>query len=57
MLILIFLTSKKTLSEKVFSCCILIIGACEVGIALSLIVRTSRFRGIENIDNLKCEGF
>lgn len=44
-------------SSRVYICSLLVIGACEVGMALSIIVSSSRFSGLEKTNNLKCERF
>lgn len=44
-------------SSTVYICRLLVIGACEVGTALSLIVTSSRFSGLEKTNNLRCERF
>lgn len=55
--LLILVTLKNKHSTRVFMCGILILGACEVGLALRLIVKVTRFSGVENIKKIRCEAF
>lgn len=38
-------------------CRILVLSACEIGFALRIVVKISRFSRVEKISNLKCEAF
>lgn len=55
LVIIRYLRKKSGLTT--FVCSILVLGACEVGTALRIIVKVSRFSGLEKIRKLRCEGF
>ncbi len=57
LMVRIFFISSFYKSSTVYLCRLLVLGACEVGVALRIIVASSRFRGLEKTKNLRCEKY